>query len=262
MSSCTPANPLLGTETLGLPVLALVGLFGGAHCIGMCGPLVATYADRLEADARESVLTLWEVRQQVLFNVGRTASYAVIGGLFGLAGELVFLSMRQVTMVATDIHAISGIGVGLVVGGVGVSYAMGGAGRDLSVPGVDRISSTVHRQLLPRVDAWVNDSRIVGLGAVHGVLPCPLLYPAYLYAFIQGSALGGATALGALGLGTIPAVFLTGTVFTSVDIGGRRTLHRALGVAFLVLGYIPLQHGLAALGIALPAIPLPHVQPW
>jgi sulfite exporter TauE/SafE len=258
MAPCTPANPLLGTETLGLPVLLLVGLLGGAHCIGMCGPLVVTYADRMRGESR---LTLRDVRQHTLFNLGRTASYTLLGALFGLAGELVFVSIRDVTLLATEVRATTGIAVGLVVAAVGTSYATGG-GRSVPMPGIDRVGAVVRQHLLPRVDTWVDDYRIAGLGAVHGFLPCPLLYPAYLYAFVQGSALGGAAALAALGLGTIPAVFLTGTVFGRLDIGGRRYLHRALGVTFVVLGYVPLQHGLAALGIVLPGIPLPHFQPW
>lgn len=260
--SCTPVNPLLGAEPAGLGLLALVGLLGGAHCVGMCGPLVVTYADRMGRGARGQHLSVRDVRQHTLFNLGRTASYALLGALFGLAGEVVFVSMRELTKLATDVHAVSGVAVGLVVGRVGLAYASGGAVHGPSVPGVDRVGSAVHSRLLPRIDTWANDGRIAVLGAVHGFLPCPLLYPAYLYAFVQGSALGGAAALAALGVGTVPAVFLTGTLFTSVDVGGRRLLQRGLGLVFLGLAYVPLQHGLAAFGVGLPAIPLPHFQPW
>ncbi|WP_135827620.1 sulfite exporter TauE/SafE family protein [Halorussus halobius] len=262
MTTCTPANPLLGTETLGLPVLALVGLLGGAHCIGMCGPLVATYAARMDEGARDDTLTVRAVRQHALFNLGRTASYALLGGLFGLAGQLVFVSLRDLTRVATEVRAATGIGAGLVVAAVGVTYLTGRGARRVPIPGIDRISAAVRTALVPRVDAWVGDYRIAGLGAVHGLLPCPLLYPAYLYAFAQGSALGGVAALAALGAGTIPAVFLTGALFDGLDVGERRRLHRGLGLAFVALGYVPVQHGLAALGVGLPAVPLPSFQPW
>jgi sulfite exporter TauE/SafE len=63
-----------------------IGFFAGAHCIGMCGPLVTIYASKMgqtRADGgtqtvrsqRQSHLTLYEVRQHTLFNLGRTASY-------------------------------------------------------------------------------------------------------------------------------------------------------------------------------------------
>jgi len=262
MAACTPADPLLGTETVGLPVLAVIGLLGGAHCIGMCGPLVATYADRMAEDGRESPLTFREIRQHTLFNLGRTASYALLGGAFGLAGELVFLGLRDVTRFATEVRVVTGLVAGVTVAAVGVGYATGGAARGITIPGLDRLGAAVRARVLPRVDVWVQDHRIVGLGALHGLLPCPLLYPAFLYAFVQGSALGGVAALGALGLGTVPAVFLTGTVVHGLHVRNRRLLHRALGVAFLVLGYVPFQHALAALGVGAPMLPLPHAQPW
>ena len=261
MQSCTPANPLFGTETLGLPVLALVGLLGGAHCLGMCGPLVAMYADRMADGGRDDPLSFREIRQLAVFNLGRTGSYALLGGLFGLAGQLAFLSLRSVTLVATEVRAVTGIVVGVIVAAVGVSYVIGGV-RTVPIPGTDRVTGPVRNTLLSRVDEWVGDSRIAGLGAIHGLLPCPLLYPVYLYAFVQGSPLGGAAALAAFGLGTVPAVFLTGAAVERLSVGSRRRLHRGLGVAFVVLGYIPLQHGLAALGVSLPPIPLPHFQPW
>ncbi len=262
MQSCTPANPLLGTETLGLPVLALVGLLGGAHCIGMCGPLVAMYADRMDDSGRDDLLSFREIRQHLVFNLGRTVTYTLLGGLFGLAGQLAFVSVREVTLVATEVRAVTGIAVGLVVAVVGASYVAGTGARTVPIPGIERVTTPVRNALLARVDEWVGDYRIAGLGAVHGFLPCPLLYPVYLYAFVQGSALGGAAALAALGAGTVPAVFVTGTVFDGLDVDGSQRLHRVLGVAFVVLGYIPLQHGLAALGVPLPAVPLPHFQPW
>ncbi len=260
--SCAPSGDLYGGEPIGLVVFALVGVLGGAHCIGMCGPLVTMYADRMrESDRRADRLTLGHVKQHGLFNLGRTVSYAVLGGLFGLAGSVVFVSARQVTAIASDIHAIAGLVVGALIVAVGLRYVAGSHAHDITVPGTARLSAAINARLVPRVDRWVGNWRITGLGAAHGLLPCPLLYPAFLYAFVQGDPFGGVAVLGVLGLGTVPAVFLTGTIFQSIGPETRVRLHRVLGVAFVLLGYIPLQHGLAMFGVALPHPPIPYYQP-
>lgn len=262
IASCAPSGDLYAGEPIGLAVFALVGLLGGAHCIGMCGPLVTMYADRMRENGRRAdSLTFVHVKQHGLFNLGRTMSYAVLGGLFGLAGNLVFVSGRRVTAIASDIHAVTGLVVGALIVAVGLRYVAGSHAHDIAVPGTARLSAAINARLVPRVDRWVGNWRIAGLGAAHGFLPCPLLYPAFLYAFVQGDAIGGVAVLGVLGLGTIPAVFLTGTVFQSIDTETRVRLHRVLGVAFVLLGYIPLQHGLAMFGVALPHPPIPYYQP-
>ncbi|MFB6141718.1 MAG: sulfite exporter TauE/SafE family protein [Halorientalis sp.] len=253
-------------EAVGLGVFAAVGFLGGAHCLGMCGPLVTTYADRLSgsADGNRSGRTPvgWrDVRQHLLFNLGRTVSYAAIGALMGALGALLF-DAAAVAAVATPVRAVTGIVVGVLVVATGATYLVrGSVGHGVAVPGLSGLFSRVYALLTDRVDRWVRGPRIVGLGMVHGVLPCPLLYPAYLYALARGSPVEGAVALGVLGLGTVPTLFAYGTAFQSVSTGTRVALHRALGVAFLALGYIPLSMGLALLGVDVPRVPVPVYQP-
>jgi len=266
-ATCEPTGSLYATDSLGLGVFLLIGLLGGAHCLGMCGPLVGTYADRMRSaeaggrDGRDD-LTVRQVRQHALFNLGRTASYATLGGLFGLAGSLAFVTGRTVTTLADDVHALTGIAVGGVIVALGARYALRLEFESLPIPGFDRAAAAVSDRIVARVDAWVGDWRILGLGAAHGFLPCPLLYPAFLYAFVQGSALGGAVSLGVLGLGTVPALLLFGTAFQSMRLETRLRFHRVLGVAFVALGYVPLQHGLATLGVPLPHPPIPYYTPF
>jgi sulfite exporter TauE/SafE len=121
------------------------------------------------------------------------------------------------------------------------------------LPGAQRVTA----RLTALVDRLVNGPGIAGLGAIHGLLPCPILYPAYLYAFASGSPVAGGVALGSLGIGTIPAVFTYGTLIDSVSATHRQWLHRVLGVAFLALGYILLAHGLMSVGIHIPHPMLP-----
>lgn len=242
----------------GLVAVALVGLLGGAHCLGMCGPLVTLYAERLGDDGP----TTWgEIRQHLLFNLGRTASYAAIGAAMGALGAVLY-DAAAVTRTATGVRAVTGVLVGGFVVITGLNYALTGRAAGL-VSGVGP-GSAVGRlvgRLHEGVERWVRGPRIVGLGAVHGLLPCPLLYPAFLYAFTVGSPAYGALALAVLGLGTIPAVFAYGLAFGAIAPRFQGPLHRALGVVFLALGYVPLAHGLMLFGIHLPHPTIPIYQP-
>ncbi|WP_435319693.1 sulfite exporter TauE/SafE family protein [Haloarchaeobius sp. TZWSO28] len=243
-----------------LGVFLVVGLLAGAHCLGMCGPLVTLYADRMGAD-RERV-SFRDLRQHLLFNFGRTLSYAAIGGLMGLLGMLVF-DAAAVTPLADGLRGVTGVLVGgfILVTGAGYLFRGRTVGHGVSIPLVGSAFQRVYGALTTHVDSWVRGPRIVGLGAVHGLLPCPIIYPAYLYALATGSPLAGGLSLGVLGLGTIPTLFAYGTLFQSADARWRSHLHRALGAAFLVLGYIPLSHGLMLLGIHVPHVPLPMPGP-
>jgi len=248
-------------------LFVLIGVFGGAHCIGMCGPLVTMYSEQMTPrpdggavdvhDGRSGHLTTYEVRQHFLFNVGRATTYAVFGTLFGALGSVVFVTADQLTPVADLLRGTVGLAVGGFIVLTGARYAIGGSGGDIRIPGVQRITSW----LAARVHRHVNSPSIVGLGAVHALLPCPMLYPAYLFAFASGSPTTGGIALGALGLGTIPAVFLYGTIIQSIDVTHRRRVHRLLGVVFVALGYVLFAHGLMALGVQIPHPMLPHYQP-
>ncbi|KDE60244.1 hypothetical protein EL22_05745 [Halostagnicola sp. A56] len=241
-----------------IALFLLIGLLAGAHCIGMCGPLVTIYASRMDGggsdDARAGGhLSTYEVRQHALFNIGRTASYTLIGALFGALGSLFFVTTESLTPVVDLARGGVGVLIGAFVVAIGIYYLLGRTTGGISIPGLERVSGW----LASHVDRLANGPGIVGLGAVHGLLPCPILYPAFLYAFATGSPLGGGLALAALGVGTIPAVFAYGTVIEAVDAVHRRRVHRLLGVAFVALGYVLFAHGLMSLGYHIPHPMLP-----
>ncbi|MFC6722900.1 sulfite exporter TauE/SafE family protein [Halobium palmae] len=253
------------TNEYGLIVLFLIGLFGGAHCIGMCGPLVATYAERMDRDDRWSgAITLYEVRQHALFNLGRTMSYAFIGGAFGAAGALLYGTVGLAGILGPFQGAV-GIFTGIVVIVMGltrlIGYRQGAVEGVIAGSGIGSAFTRSYTAISTRIDRWVSGIGIIGLGALHGLLPCMLLYPAFLYAFAQGSPVYGLFSLGALGLGTIPSVFLYGTVIQSVSTRQRQVVHYGLGLLFVGLGYVLLSMGFLRFGIELPRPEIPYYQP-
>ncbi|MFB6105959.1 MAG: sulfite exporter TauE/SafE family protein [Halobacteriaceae archaeon] len=248
------------SQNAGLAVFVLLGVLGGAHCLGMCGPLVTMYADRMDGGSSER-LTFFELRQHALFNAGRTAGYATVGAVMGALGALLF-DAASVLALADVVRAVAGVAVGAFVVLTGARYLLTGTtASGHSLPLVGAAFGRVYGAISARVDGWVGGPRIVGLGVVHAVLPCPILYPAYLYALALGSPVQGALALAAVGVGTFPTLFAYGTAFTSLGAGNRVRLHRAMGAVFLVLGYVPLAHGLMLVGVHLPHPTLPVFAP-
>jgi sulfite exporter TauE/SafE len=246
-----------------LAVFAVVGLLAGAHCLGMCGPLVTLYAERIDATRpdggrRGGHLTPRSLRQHTLFNIGRATSYAAVGALAGLLGGAVFGSAAAIEGIGDGLRGGVGILVGLLIVAVGVSYLLGGAGGLHRIVPDGAPLGRVVAAATDRIDRLAAGPGIVGLGALHGLFPCPIIYPAYLYAFAVGDPLRGGLSLFALGVGTIPTLLLYGTVIDAVDATRRRRLNRALGAAFVVLGYVLLAHGLMLFGIEIPHPSLPY----
>lgn len=212
----------------GILAAFLLGLAGGAHCLGMCGPLVTAYTE-----GRDGVVP------HALFNAGRTTGYAVVGTLLGGLGALAF-DAAAVLAVAEPARALAGLLAGAFIFLVGVRYLLGRPPAGVGVGGLAG-------RAVGRVQSFAEGNGIAAVGAAHALLPCPVLYPAFGYALVTGSPLQGGLALAALGAGTFPTLLAYGTVLESVSAGRRERLHRALGAAFLVLAWVPLSMGVRLL---------------
>jgi hypothetical protein len=238
----------------GLLAFLVLGVLGSVHCLGMCGPLVTMYADRIGTDERGP--SAGALRQHALFNAGRTLSYAAIGAAMGALGAALF-DAASVVAAGDGVRAVVGLVVGSVIVVAGVRHVLGGTVGH-TVPGLSGLFRRVSAPVAARADRLATGPGVLALGAVHGLLPCPLLYPAYLFAFARGSPVEGGAALAALGLGTFPTLFVYGTALGSLGAGTRARLHRVLGVGFVLLGTVPLAHALSILGVSVPHVPLPH----
>jgi hypothetical protein len=254
-----------------LGLFFVIGLFGTSHCLGMCGPLVSVYSERLaersetagangttgsrgNSNPNGPALTTGLVAQHALFNFGRLTIYATLGGLFGLLGGSVFRTADVVVVFGTELRGAVGIATGAVVVATGTAHAFGRSSGVLSgeVPMLATVTARIRDRLVSELDQWLGGYRTFVLGFVHGFLPCPLLYPAFLYAFATGDPVGGALALAALGAGTFPAVFLYGTLYQAANPRRYAVVYRLVGAAFVLLGANTLLVGASLLGVDVP----------
>jgi sulfite exporter TauE/SafE len=161
-----------------LPALTaalLAGLLGSLHCVGMCGAFAAS------CTRARGGLPAW--------HVGRVATYALLGGLAGAAGGLLpgraWLPALLAALLLTW-------------------FALGLAGLvpepRLVPPRLVETGARAARSSSPAAQLL--------FGVVNGFLPCGLVYSALTIPVALADPFGGALAMAAFGLGTVPALSL------------------------------------------------------
>jgi uncharacterized protein len=176
-----------------LPAMLALGLATGLHCVGMCGGIVAAFTARRSipiADAgRPSPL---------LFNAGRIATYGVLGAAAGALGGAVPL-MQGALPLQTILFVLAN--AALILAGL----YLAGAGRLLGR--LEGLAAPLWRRVQPaalRLMRARGRPATFGAGMLWGLLPCAMVYGALAAATLSGGAPGGALAMLAFGLGTLP----------------------------------------------------------
>jgi len=176
----------------------LAGLLGGAHCVGMCGGIVAAMSMHAAVHRRLPL--------HLSYNLGRIASYATAGFIAGWIGSLAFLSERLLPL-QTGLFILANLMLvllGLYL--VGISPA---------VLWLERAGGALWQRLQPRLGRLlpVRDARgALIAGALWGWLPCGLVYSVLVMALASGSGAEGALLLLAFGLGTLPNLLAMGWI--------------------------------------------------
>ncbi len=177
----------------------LAGLVGSPHCVGMCGGFAA-------ACARPA-------RGAALWHAGRLATYAALGALAGAFGASLPGPAWLPAALAVPLRLwFSASLAGLVPAG------------PASVPRLARLGAALARR---DGAGW----RLL-LGLATGLLPCGMVYAALSMAVAAGSPAGGALALVAFGIGTMPALALLAVTVRTLAL---RTVWSRRAMAVLVL---------------------------
>jgi len=212
---------VLGT-VLGASVL------GSLHCAGMCGPLaaVASAPDRTHlpvVDARPSAPA-----SAVHYNLGRLASYVVLGLLAGGAGALVDLGGAMVGVQGIAIVAASLVLVGM--GAHGLWQFLRGKSSATAAAGPVRWAARLRgKRSFPAL-----------LGGLTGLMPCGWLWAYVVVAAGTGSVTDGAAVMAVFWLGTVPALAIVGVALGKLGRRAGTHLRWAVPVLMLVAGGLTL----------------------
>jgi sulfite exporter TauE/SafE len=224
---------------MGGDLLLLLGasLLGSAHCVGMCGPYVAMCTAQFVPRGTTAAARFF---LRILFNLGRIATYGLIGLIVGAFG--------QIAQALATRWGVAGI-VAILAGAAALIFGLSMIGwlrdpaRVVAGTGLGRalMAGRIRLKQAPPAVAPLL------LGSLQGWLPCALVYAAASRAAVAGSASMGALTMVVFGLGTVPAIFALTVVPQAVL--GRVRAQRLAGVLLTLLGVLLILRGLASFGL-------------
>ncbi|MDE1463939.1 sulfite exporter TauE/SafE family protein [Spartinivicinus poritis] len=172
----------------------LLGLLGGAHCLGMCGGIMAAISLHLPKQKKLPVL--------LSYNTGRITSYTLAGMLVGSLGW----SIQQLGPAANQ-------GLRWLAGILLILMACYIANWWKALTWLEQAGQHLWRYIQPLTKPFLpatNSKQGFCLGILWGWLPCGLIYSALTWSAASGNTLEGGLLMLGFGLGTLPTVLATG----------------------------------------------------
>jgi hypothetical protein len=220
---------MLSTETIYFVIFTSGLAVGFGHCIGMCGPIVASFSLNLKG---RSVLV-----PHLLYNGGRITTYGLLGGVMGATGSFTLVTAR-----IASLQKIVLVFAGIIIIVMGLAMAgwlpLGSIFGDYYNP--DGLLSRGFR----RLSGTKSTATYYPLGMLLGLLPCGPVYTALIAAAragmeaqsaLKGSLIGFGLML-SFGLGTVPALFLVAKLADLGWLKRRDILYKISSVLMIVVG--------------------------
>ncbi len=209
----------------------VLGLVGGLHCAGMCGPLALALPGRDRSGAAY-------VLGRLAYNLGRVVTYCGLGLIFGVVGKSFWMAgVQRWTSITLGL---------LLIFGLFLSRKLA-----LSKPVVLLV-----QRLKLAMGGLLRRRSLVALGLLgllNGLLPCGLVYVACAGAAATGGVVSGLEYMAVFGLGTVPVMFVISVSGKLMPTALRLRLVRVVPLSIILLAILLILRGMS-LGI-------PYVSP-
>ena len=212
-----------------LPLLAaafVTGLLGSAHCFGMCAGISGLFAVNASVASLKS-----QIPMAIAYNAGRVLSYAFLGIAVAILGQSIVVAIPEI---AAPVRLAGGLLI--VIVGLQVAFNW----RFLAP--VEKAGAKIWQRIAPAAKGLLPVTSIpkaLGLGLLWGWLPCGLVYSVLLLAATTANAVNGGMVMLAFGLGTSPAMVMTGLSASKLSqFMSRKRL--GAGLLIILLGLLTL----------------------
>ncbi len=205
----------------------VLGLMGSLHCAGMCGPIALSLPLHGKGIGAK-------VLSGIMYNLGRTVTYGIMGAIFGLVGQgLSLVGFQQWVSVAMGALMILSVLLPSLFKSV----------QPQKIPIVGMVRKGIQRLFVKR-----SFGGLFLIGQLNGLLPCGLVYLAIAGAIGTGDVTTGTLFMILFGLGTIPMMLGISLVGNMASVAIREKVNKVIPVLVVVVGLIFILRGLS-LGI-------------
>lgn len=208
----------------------VLGFLSSFHCIGMCGPIA------LAVGSSSGKKYLFN---KILYNLGRSLTYALLGLLIGSIGFSLSLTGIQ-----------QGISVAMGVLVVVLSLSFKYADRFLTFPVLSKFVSWI-KSTLGKLLQSGSKLAFFTTGIVNGLLPCGMVYMALVVALGMQSPIDGGIYMFFFGIGTIPLLLVLMVSGSFISITRRQVVQKAIPYLGVLIGVLMVFRGL---GLGIPGL--------
>lgn len=204
----------------------VLGLMGSFHCAGMCGPIAIALP--LHGNALPE-----KILGGILYNLGRTLTYCIMGAIFGLLGQGIEMIgfQQKISVIMGGIMIISVLFPSLFRN----QYNMNKSWISL----VGKLKATIGSMFSVRSFA-----SLFFIGLLNGLLPCGLVYMAIAGAIGTGEVILGSLYMIMFGLGTLPMLLSISIAGNILSTAIRRKINRLIPVLVVLVGIFFVLRGL------------------
>ncbi|SFW20919.1 hypothetical protein SAMN02927921_00570 [Sinomicrobium oceani] len=204
----------------------ILGIAGGFHCVGMCGPIALMLPVDRDNEIKKAL-------QLGSYHLGRILTYTLIGLLFGVLG----LGFRLFGIQQQLSIAIGAVMILLVLL-PGIKLPSGVLTR-WYMKGITRAKNRLGRAMRKK-----SPGTFLAAGLLNGMLPCGMVYMAVLAAMTADEVWQSGLYMAFFGLGTMPLMTAFIYLGTIMKQKARTRLQKLIPLFVVLMGCLFILRGL------------------
>ena len=207
-----------------------IGLAGSLHCVGMCGPLCLALPLGKKSNSQKTILLF-------TYQIGRIITYSFFGLLIGWLGHRISLAGYQQSFSIT---------MGSIIVALSILSLL--RGKTFNIKLIDKFYLFIQKTIASSFQKLQGAFSYFLMGIANGFLPCGLVYMALASTLSLTGMNETVLFMASFGLGTMPAMLLTGLAGQLIRPGIRINIEKIIPYLILAMGLLLILRGLS-LGI-------------